>query len=96
MTNSPLKWEVRSLVAYNGGGFMGRSYISSGGSSTRAPSCSTKRPMSQYSFSSVRGGGGLIRPHASVPLLLAPGFLGACASAASSAFQMCYPAISNR
>ena len=80
---------------------MGRSYISSGGSSTRAPSCvhirfSSKRPTSQHSFSNVRGGGGLIRPHASVPLLLAPGFLGACASAASSAFQMCYPAILNR
>ena len=56
---------------------MGRSYISSGGSSTRAPSCrhirfSSYRLMSQHSFSSVTKGGGLIRSHASAPPFQAP------------------------
>lgn len=35
-TRSIFKGETRSRDAYSGGGFIGRSYISSGGSSTRA------------------------------------------------------------
>ena len=80
---------------------MGRSYISSGGSSTRAPSCtkirfSIKHSMSQYSLSSVTRGGGRIKPHASALPLVAPKFLVACAFAATSAFQMLYPVIPYR